>query len=435
MAAYAGIISALGIDSYVTYHAGADLGLFTQSIVDGMHGMHNKIEGSHWTFHFSPLLALLTPVLLAVRSPLVLIVVQAVAGALTAPAVYLLARRRMDGSLANMAAIVALLYPPLVGVSFTEFHENGFAPAATAWLIWAVDARRFDLAAVFAAIALGIKEDESYVLTVLGAGYAAWSLYRKDRAAAAFGAVLSAASAIVFLSFFLIVRPLAGAVHPWPPLGAYTAVNHDVARGFSAVSGRLTFLLELLLPLAFLPLFSPWFLLAVPGLVEVLAARWSMTYTMGKHYPGVWISYVLAAFVDRLAVIAKADAARGRRLVNLAALLCAVILVVASPTHWGHYLGLRTAHDRAIDAVVALVPAGASVGAVDEIYVHLSLDPNAQTGYGEEPEYIVVDGDYDSMYWRAIYQPQFDALMRTGAYRPIATDDRVSLYRRMGPGR
>ena len=42
--------------------------------------------------------------------------------------------------LAAFAACIALVYPPLVGVAFTDFHENGFAPAAIVWLAWALDA-------------------------------------------------------------------------------------------------------------------------------------------------------------------------------------------------------------------------------------------------------------------------------------------------------
>jgi uncharacterized membrane protein len=128
-------LTLLGIDRYVIYRSGADLGLFVQAIVDGAHGMHNQIEGgSHYIYHFSPILSLVTPFLLVVRSPIALIITQALAGALTAPAIFLLARRRMDERLASMAAVIALLYPPLVGVTFADFHENGFAPAAIAWL-------------------------------------------------------------------------------------------------------------------------------------------------------------------------------------------------------------------------------------------------------------------------------------------------------------
>ncbi|MBV8264363.1 MAG: DUF2079 domain-containing protein, partial [Candidatus Eremiobacteraeota bacterium] len=168
MAVYAVVLAALGIDRYVTYHAGMDLGLFAQSVADATHGFHNTPEGgSHYVRHFSPILWLAVPVLAIVRSPVALTVVQAIAGALVAPAVYLIARRRTDETMANLVAIVSLLYPPLVGVTFTDFHENGFAPAVIAWFLWAVDSRRFGWATLFAVLALCIKEDEALFLAVL----------------------------------------------------------------------------------------------------------------------------------------------------------------------------------------------------------------------------------------------------------------------------
>src|SRR5690242_14918642 len=91
--AYASAYFALGTDKYVTYHSGADLGLFTQSISTVFHGFLNAMEGgSHFTFHFSPILYLCAPLLLWWHSPLALIALQAFACALTAPPLFLLAR-------------------------------------------------------------------------------------------------------------------------------------------------------------------------------------------------------------------------------------------------------------------------------------------------------------------------------------------------------
>lgn len=430
MAVYFGALTLLGIDRYITYRSGADLGLFVQAIADGAHGMRNQIEGgSHYVYHFSPILTLLTPLVLIAHSPIALIAAQALAGALIAPAIFLLARRRMDERLARMAAFVSLLYPPLVGVTFADFHENGLAPAAIAWLLWAVDARRFGWAAVFAAAALTIKEDEALVLMALGAGYAVWSALHRDKRGAVFGASVSVAAVAVFVAFFTIIRPMAGAVNSWQPLGFYVANHAGEVQGLAAVYFRFSFLVEMLVPLLFLPLRTPWFLLAVPGIIEVLSSRWSITYTMGQHYAGVWIAYVLAAFVVGLSSIAQKNRGRAELLAKLSMLACVLILIVASPTHWGHFLGMPTEHGRTLDRIVARIPANASVGAVDEVYTHLSLDPNARAGYAGNPEYLIVDETYNSATWRALYRPELEAHLRTGAYEAIVTDDGVTLYR------
>jgi uncharacterized membrane protein len=431
-ALYALVMTALGIDRYVTYHSGADLGEFVQTIASALHGFGDTAEGgSHFLHHFSPLLYLAAPVLLATHSAIALIALQACAGALTAPAIYLLARKRMDERLATLTALVALVYPALVGVTFTDFHENGFAPAAIAWLIWAVDTRRWAIAAALVAVALAIKEDEAVVLGVLGVGFAVLCARRGDHAGARFGAGVAIASALVFVGYFAVIRPLAGAHGAWFALDYYTGHDFDTPRGAAIVLGRVTFMVEVLLPLLFVPLVTPWFAFALPGLVEVLSSRWSITYTMGQHYGGVWIAYVLAAFAVGIGQVAATRPQLALNLARASLAVCVLNLAVASPTHWGHYLRLRSAHDAALDRLVAQVPPHAAVATYDEVYSHLGFDPNAQIGFDPQayPEYALFDERYDGAAWRTMYRPRLLELLRAGTYRAIATEDGATLYR------
>lgn len=432
-AIFAGVMTALGIDRYVTYHSGADLGEFVQTISTPFSGFGDMPEGgSHFLHHFSPLLYLLSPPLLAFHSPIVLIAAQAIAGALVAPAIFLFARKRIDEGLATLAALIALIYPPLVGVVFTDFHEDGLAPAAIAWLIWAVDARRFALAAVLVAVTLAIKEDEALVLAAVAVGYTAYSARRGDRAGMWFGAGTAVAAVVIFTGYFGIVRPLAGGRGPWFALDYFTGHGFDTPHGASIVLGRITFLLEALVPLAFVPLLTPAFALALPGLAEVLASRWSITYTMGQHYAGVWIGEMLIAFAFGVARVAHRNPASARNLLRASLVLCALDLIVASPTHWGHYLRARNAHDAALDALVARVPPGSSVATYDEVYAHLGFDPNAQIGFSPNglPQYALFDEGYDGEAWRTIYRPQLLALLHEGRYHAIISKDGATLYLR-----
>src|SRR5262249_21155498 len=63
-ALFAVIVSALAADRYVTYHYGADLGLYTQTIYTAFHGFYNQVEhGTHFMVHFSPIYWLCAPIL------------------------------------------------------------------------------------------------------------------------------------------------------------------------------------------------------------------------------------------------------------------------------------------------------------------------------------------------------------------------------------
>jgi uncharacterized membrane protein len=430
-AIFAIVLTALGIDRFVTYHSGADLGEFAQAIATPFAGLQDTVEGSHFRFHFSPLLYLCSPALLLAHSELVLVAIQAAAAALVAPPVFLLARQRTGDRLALLIAIVALLYPPLVGVAFTDFHENGFAPAAIAWLAWAVDARRWRLAALFAAVTLAIKEDEAVQLFVLGAGFAIWAARRGDAALARFAGGVAVASAATLGAYFTLVRPLAGATGGYFAL-AYFGADMPQPEGAAAqVLGRISYLLEAFLPLIFVPLMRRHVLYVVPGLAEVLSSRWSITYTMGQHYAGVWIGEMLVAYALTVAALTAGRGARfAGRLVVAALVVCVLNLSLASPTHWGHYLGQRTAHDAVLDATVAALPADAAVGTFDELYAHLGFYPHAQIGIAGSPQYLVLDRAYPSAYWQTVVTPQVRALVAAGRYRLVHSDDGVELYER-----
>ena len=422
--------SALAFDRYITYGYGADLGLFTQTISNAFHGFSNQVEhGSHFLVHFSPIYFLIAPLLAVARSPMTLEIVQIVACALTAPPIYLLARKRVEPSLAALIAFVVLLYPPLFSMALSEFHENGLAPATLAWLLYAVDERRWGWAALLAALALGIKEDEAVILSVLGAGYLIVSMRRKDRAGAWFGACVSVASLAILALYFYNIQPHSGGRYFIADF--FLAHDADLPHGIAVVSQRVAFLLEVFVPLLFLPFCSRWLWLAVPGFIEVLASRWPVTYTMGNHYAGVWLPYVLAAFALGVANIAARDARLARRLVTICLVICVADLVVASPTHWAHYYRLRTARDAALDRIIAQVPSDAFVASFDEAYTHMSLDPNARIGMYVTPDYFVYDTHYRGATWFASIVPRLAAAVCPGYMVPIASDDGVTLYKRI----
>ena len=127
--------------------------------------------------------------------------------------------------------------------------------------------------------------------------------------------------------------------------------------------GRLTFLTEVLVPLLLLPVFTPWFAFALPGLVEVLSSRWSITYTMGQHYAGVWIAYVLAAFAVAASTIAQQRPGRALNLVRASAAVCVLVARAFNRTYG---LGLSTREE--VDAAYAGERrTGSACGRMDQV--------------------------------------------------------------------
>ncbi len=424
-ALHAAIFFALGVDRYLTHHSLVDFGVFTQVTASAFSAFSSTWEGvTHWGVHFSPILLLCAPLVIALHSGLALTAIQTIAIALAIPAVYLIARRRASANLAVLVAAVAFLYPPMAGLDFTDFHETVFEPAAALWLLWAIDNRRWPVAYLCAAILLSVKEDQAIVLAIIAIATIALLGRRHERDGVRFGAIALAASVVVFVGYFIAARHIAGASAPHETARFYAWTWGQLATwGVHTLPDRIGYLLLAFVPLAFVPLRSPIVLLAVPGLAECVLSREIGPFTPGSHYAGAWIPYLLAAFAT--------TAPRLRAGWTVASVvLCLLNFAIADPLHPGYFLGVPAARDHRLDAVLSRLPAEASIGTQEEAFTHLGFDPNAQIGLENEPEYALLDYDYPSSVALAWTANELRPLLAKGCYRLVEREGGIQLYRR-----
>ncbi len=409
---------------WATYHANGDFAIFVQTIASGFPAYHNMEEGgNHFGVHFSPVYALFAPLMDPAQTVLPLLIAPAVAGALVGPGVFYLARRLMAPGLALGVACVALLYPALAGLIFGDPFETVFAPAATVWLLYGFEARKAGVIAAAAIAALAVKEDQALFLTVTGL-FMAWR-YRGEPANRRSGLILAAASVATFALYFGVLRPAAGGHWTGTYFYDWQHATLDVAPIASPV--RLTYLLEVLLPLLFVPLRSPLALLTVVPFAELLASPYTILFTNGTHYAGVWIGYVLAAYAYGVATIAPERRARSVVAASLA--LCVLQLILASPTHWRVRLSLPSAHDRTLTRVLASLPRAATIGTYEEAYSHLGFFPGAVEGLRGTPDLIVIDSTRPTSYFVPILTRYVHAHPE---YVLRSDDDGIEVWARRG---
>ena len=420
---YAVVYFVLGVVKYGAHRNFVDLGIFAQTTASAFGCFCNPVEGSHWAFHFSPVLYLVGIDMHVWRSALTLVAVQAVAGALTVPPIYGIVRRYADRKTALLTSAVVLLYAPLGGVVFNDFHENGLAPAAIAWLLWAFDGGYVAATLAFAALALAIKEDQAIFLAAGGA--LGTFAYRRDPVRFRLALGIAVASVAVLALFFAVIQPHANANPTWAPARFF---------GWSAPDpiGRLGYLLLAFVPLLFIPFRSRYIALAVLPLIEVLASAMPTTYTMGSHYAGAWIGYVLAAFALAVAAIAQTDARRVQRLLYWCIGLCVLEFAVANPLHPGYFLRPRAARDVRLDNFLSSLPTSIDVATQEEAYTHLAAtDPNA-TVLPESPSqspsscYLLTDGDFPDSARLVEFAP---AIPNLRGYTVVRRDGAITLYR------
>ncbi len=415
---------------------GADTGTLAIAIQNVPSGMFDPFEhASHFRFHWSPILALLYPLLAITHSILTLQIVQIALVAASVIAYYFLIERYVGKPLAVRCAIVALLYPPLIALAFSEFHELAFAPLLTFLALLALSARKWGWYALTVALLLCVKEDVALLCGLFGAVLGIVGMRRHDRAFVTAGGITMLGAAAVLIVYFGVIVPRMGG---WGPSGFYTYPYNQgigvVARQIFTV-GRLTYVLEMLIPLAFLPLRTRWFWFVIPGLGVILLANSGGVWRMGMHYVALWIPWILIAMAAGLTQIRdRAGERTALRWSSAAIALCVVFLIALNPTHAEHYLRPEYSDIAAVRRVIKCVPPNATLGTHDEWYAAMAfLHPNETIGAPEYAKYLLFADDYPNEEFQTKILPAVRREVASGQVDEVCRADRVAVYRRVQP--
>lgn len=368
-----------------------DLGDMTQTVWATAHGHFLRVttENGHefvrLGVHVDPFLALLAPLWWIWPSPLMLLVVQALAVAAGALPVYWLARKRLgDERAAAGFAAAYLLYPATQFNALTNSgpHAVSFAVPLILFGIWFLDNDRLVPFGITALLAATTKEEIPLAVGCLGIWYAVTHGRRLV------GATIFALGLTATMFDFLVViphfapsgsNPFAGrysAVGGTPSGMGHTLLTHPgtlIAEATGA--GKPHLLLLLFLPVGLLCLLEPLLLLgAVPDLaIDLLSSRPQQTM-LGYQYTAGIVPFVIAAAILGAARLKPRVAPA--RVAAYVVVFTAVLAVGHTPlTTAYHQLPaargsnpLRQAKAHAL----SLVPAGVPVSATNQLGGYLS---------------------------------------------------------------
>jgi uncharacterized membrane protein len=391
----------------------ADLGHMVQSIWNTGHGhflQFTAIRGHQWNrlgFHADPFLLVFVPFLWIWSSPLLLVIVQALAVASGALPVFWLARKHLNSSRAGAHfAFAYLLYPATQFNAFTitsSFHAVAIAVPLVLYAIWLLDEDRLVAFSLVALVASTTKEEIPLAIGCLGIWYAVRRGHRL------FGLSVFAAglSVTLFDFLWLIPRYAPHGVNPFStryravggtPRGmAHTLLTdplafvHDVATVHKAV-----YLALLLMPFLGLWLLEPLLLLgAIPDLAINLLSNVPDQTSIPFHWTAGIIPFVVAASIF--------GAARfKRRAVEISMWTLAGVACVAiySPIYLARsdVRALSSAATAAQEHALSLIPARVPVAATNDLGSHLAERRLIYTfPYVHRARWIVVNAN-DSTY-------------------------------------
>ncbi len=373
-----------------------DLGNMTQAVWSTRHGRFLEVTDlsgeqiSRLGAHFDPILAVFAPIWVLWPDPSLFLVVQAAAVALGAPAVFLLARRRLESERAGLAfGLAYLLYPPVQWLVVNEFHPVALATPLLLWAFWFLEDDRLVAFAIVAGAACLTKEHIGLVVATLGIWH--WLSHRRRRE----GLVIAGAGVVVAALAITVVVPHYAPGGGSPFAGRYESVGGSpggIARTTVTHPGRITqattegrdarYVWQLAWPLGLLPLLSPASLTAVPELAANLLSETRTQTSIHFHYTaGAIPGLVVGAILGAAWLVRRRAGLLPWLSLGIVALGVAANVRLAPIPFWQHVPGGEslganewrvTPHDRVLARAVASIPDDAAVSATNAIGGHLS---------------------------------------------------------------
>ncbi len=441
-----------------SYYGDPDTSINDQSMYTALkYGMplFNTFEKcSHFGVHTSPLFYLLLPFYAIYPGTPVFIFLESFAIALGALPLYLLVRMKMGEEKALLFALLYLLYHPLHGVNYDQTNEMCFSICPLLFALYLFFSRRFALFWIAMIIFLSCKEDAAFVAIFWGLyGAVLYFLEKRQSLPLLIHSILMILIGFVYLYVALyIVIPH---YHP-----EHLVVNfhfryrhlgftmHEVIRtiitkplyiiSFLLQKEKILYILELLVPLAFLPLLSPALLwMTLPSFGINLLSTCPQMYNTGGRYSAYIIPFLFVAAVfsyEKLVNRQKPEQRErfGSRLMRtmLVLTILSTLFLDQSPLRIGFFVPPITPHQMKILALVKTIPPEASISTQVDILKHVCHRVHAYSGYHKGSEYIFVD---ERSLWysqHAQWDKILPAILATGDYEKIYDDEGIKIFRR-----
>jgi uncharacterized membrane protein len=440
------------------------------SIIKGVHngfGPDFSVLGDHW----SPIIASLAPLYWIYSSPVTLLVAQAVLFALAIPPIWLFTRRALGGgrkatAAAYLASVAYALSWPIASALAFDFHEVAFAPVLIAVALERLQAGRLRSALIALGLLLLVKEDMGLLVAGIGLYLAVARPATVSRQRLVGCSLIAAGVADTVVATYVFIPAFGGrSDYYW----AYTALGRSVPQAVLHLithPGSLDLLvtprvklftmLWLFGAFCFLPLRSPIALATIPLLLErMLANLFPDWWVTAYQYNAFLVVILLCAAVDGAARFDRSWQARRLRAgggpagagpvaLGCAAAMCAV--AVALVPHFAFGAALRPsfyhrdAQMNAAAAADAVVPAGVSVQAVDNLGPQLSArdtvllwDGDGGTPALGSPWVVANVRKRQFTFYSLREQRRRVALLERSGYRVVFSRDGYLVLHRTGP--
>ncbi|MEN9577090.1 MAG: hypothetical protein RJA70_99 [Pseudomonadota bacterium] len=386
--------------------------LFHSTVLLGTKG------GSYLVGHAEFIMLLFAPLYALWAGPQFLLLLQATALGAAALPLYGLGSRLISRGAGAVLALCYLLYAPLHGSSFYDFHWLPLAIFVNFSLIYSIVTNKHWLTAVCLLLAVSIREDVSVGLVFLGLFLTLSNIRPK------LGLAISVVSVCAFVGIRFVVMTLAGSFYL--PNLYYSGLIIQGENGFGSIIKTVitnpTYFLESLLKeekviyglhvfgtLLLWPLRSYRLAILCAGgfFFTFLTTNYDPTVSIRFQYSAHWISYIFPALTFGLAELSRKQHGTLRRNSTLFVVAGCVLLhsyvfgaILQRHTYTGGFyrvaFAMSESEKRQFNDVTELakqIPQTASVAATERLVPHVSTRVTIYTLRSEhgDSEYLLVD--------------------------------------------
>jgi len=440
--------------------------LFKSSPLGGPNSSHLGFHATWFSFVIAPIYALRP-------NAETLLIVQAFLFGTAALPLYLFGQRLVSKWLACLVALAYVLYPGLQCSNLYDFHYLPLGPFFLWFTIYFADKRRWVWMVLFALLSLSVREDVAAGLAGLGG----LILLSGRRPVAGTVLLVLGSAYFVFMKGVVMHHAMGGGdafVHQYKLLipeddntfvGVVKTIMSNPIFTLETLLERnkLIYLLQIMLPLAFLPLRRPIGLWAcMTGFVfTILSTKYPPQIMISFQYTAYWSAQLFPATLLNLRWMNRVSSINGRpgvawkwSWVTALALSTAVMsyqygALLQHNTAWGgfgpYHFGTDTGDLKRraeLRPLLALIPPQAKVVACENVVPQLSNRPDAYT-----LRLSVYDADYILFHapapqferenvLDALQTQRFGVLKESGEYvlakRGNSTTDNLKIIGRLG---
>lgn len=362
---------------------------------------------NHLAVHFSPIYYLLLPAYMLIPSPATLLVGQAVivaSGIL--PLVLICRHYRLSNTATVVFSLCYALYPAFWGGCLYYLHENCFLAPLVLWLLYFLEKEKAAPALISALLTLAVKEDAAVYVAVI----ALYFLFSGKKRATP--AVILCISVVYFILVTSLMTYFGEGVMSSSRYGDYIYDDGGLFTVIKAViqnpvyvlyqvfrEEKLLFILQMLMPVCFLPLAvkkPEKLILFIPFVLVNLMTGYSLQYNIGFQYAfgsGSMLFYLAVSNYSGLGI------KRGKSLVCAA--LASVIIFAGgyfSETRYAVHYNAYESERAVIAEAMALIPDDASV--ISSAFFVANLSQREEIYHieytDETADYVIFDIRYGS---------------------------------------